>query len=60
MFLQWCGDVRAINIYLRSTFGFVGQDAASEAHHCRNTNVIGHFKRQNNKRQYEINFRKKI
>lgn len=25
--------------YLRSTFGFVGQYATSEAHHCRNPNV---------------------
>jgi hypothetical protein len=27
--------------YLRSTFSVVGQDAASERHHCRNTNVRG-------------------
>ena len=29
----------AQSFYLRSTFGFVGQDAASEEHHCRNTTV---------------------
>ena len=39
MFLQWFGEVYAISFCLRSTFGFVEQDAASEAHHCRNTNV---------------------
>ncbi len=27
--------------YLRSTFGFVEQDAASKSHHCANTNVGG-------------------
>jgi hypothetical protein len=29
-----------LKFYLRSTFGFVGQDAASKRHHCRNTNVV--------------------
>ena len=28
-----------LEFYLRSTFSFAGQDTASEAHHCRNTNV---------------------
>jgi len=43
MFLQWCGEVQAISFYLRSTFGFVGKDAASEAHQFRNTNVVANW-----------------
>jgi len=46
MFLQWCGEVQAISFYLRSTFGFVGKDAASEAHQFRNTNVGGNRKKR--------------
>ena len=41
-----CAMVRccvAQSFYLRSTFGFVGQDAASKSHHCANTNVGGNF-----------------
>jgi hypothetical protein len=42
-FLQWCRDELVLNFYLRSTFGFVGQDAASKRHHCRNSNVASNF-----------------
>lgn len=31
-----------LKFYLRSTFSFRGQYAASKRHHCRNTNVGGH------------------
>ena len=35
-------------------FGFVGQDAASEAHHCRNTNVGGNARERMEKKQYRF------
>jgi len=39
MFLQWCRDVLILSFIFVQRFRFVGQDAASKRHHCRNTNV---------------------
>jgi len=40
MFLQWCRDRLVLSFIFVPRFRFVGQDAASERHHCRNTNVV--------------------
>jgi len=42
MFLQWCRDELVLSFIFVQRFGFVGQDAALERHHCRNTNVVAH------------------
>jgi hypothetical protein len=39
MFLQWCRDELVLSFNFVQRSRFVGQDAASERHHCRNTNV---------------------
>ena len=39
MFLQWCRDELVKSFIFVQSFRFVGQDAASKRHHCRNTNV---------------------
>jgi len=41
MFLQWCRDELFLSFIFVQRYRFVGQDAASERHHCRNTNVVG-------------------
>jgi hypothetical protein len=41
MFLQWCRDELVLSFIFVQRFRFVGQDAASQWHHCRNTNVVG-------------------
>jgi hypothetical protein len=41
MFLQWCRDELVLSFIFVQHFSFVGQEAASERHHCRNTNVGG-------------------
>ena len=43
MFLQWCRDELHLSFIFVQRFCFVGQDAASERHHCRNTNVGSNF-----------------
>jgi hypothetical protein len=43
MFLQWCRDGLVLSFIFVQRFRFVGQDAASKRHHCRNTNVAGNF-----------------
>ena len=40
MFLQWCRDELHLSFIFVQRFRFVGQDAASKRHHCRNTNVV--------------------
>jgi len=42
MFLQWCRDELVLSFIFVQRYRFVGQDAASERHHCRNTNVASH------------------
>lgn len=44
MFLQWCRDDLVLSFIFVQRYRFVGQDAASERHHCRNTNVVRHLK----------------
>jgi hypothetical protein len=39
MFALWPGDRLNFSIFKPTTFGFVGQHAASEAGHIANTNV---------------------
>ncbi len=39
MFALWPGDKLNFSIFIKPTFGFVGQPAASEAGHIANTNV---------------------
>jgi hypothetical protein len=41
MFLQWCHDELILSFIFVQRFRFVGQDAASKMHHCRNTNRYG-------------------
>jgi len=41
MFLQWCRDELVLSFIFVQRYRFVGQDAASIRHHCRNTNVAG-------------------
>lgn len=41
MFALWPGDQLNFSIFKQTTFGFVGQHAASEAGHIANTNVGG-------------------
>jgi hypothetical protein len=41
MFALWPGDQLNFSIFKLTTFGFVGQHAASEAGHIANTNVAG-------------------
>jgi hypothetical protein len=40
MFALWPGDRLNFSIFKLTTFGFVGQYAASEAGHIANTNVV--------------------
>jgi hypothetical protein len=42
MFALWPGDQLNFSIFIKPTFGFVGQRAASEAGHIANTNVVAH------------------
>ena len=46
MFALWPGDQLNFSIFIKPTFGFAGQPAASEAGHIANTNVTGHAKRR--------------
>ena len=39
MFALWPGDQLNFSIFIKPTFGFAGQPAASEAGHIANTNV---------------------
>jgi len=41
MFALWPGDQLNFSNFIKPTFGFVGQRAASEAGHIANTNVGG-------------------
>ena len=41
MFALWPGDRLIFSIFKPTTFGFVGQLAASQAGHIANTNVVG-------------------
>ena len=41
MFALWPGDQLNFSIFIKPTFGFAGQRAASEAGHIANTNVSG-------------------
>jgi hypothetical protein len=41
MFALWPGDQLNFSIFIKPTFGFAGQRAASEAGHIANTNVRG-------------------
>ena len=43
MFALWPGERLNFSIFKSTTFGFVGQHAASEAGHIANTNVGGNF-----------------
>ena len=43
MFALWPGDKLNFSIFIKPTFGFAGQPAASEAGHIANTNVGGKF-----------------
>ena len=43
MFALWPGDQLNFSIFIKPTFGFVGQRAASEAGHIANTNVGCHL-----------------
>lgn len=45
MFLQWCRDELVLSFIFVQRFSFVGQAAASERHHCRNTNVTTNFRK---------------
>jgi hypothetical protein len=49
MFALWPGDRLNFSIFIKPTFGFVGQRAASEAGHIANTNVSGKLKDDNEK-----------
>ena len=40
MFALWPGDQLNFSIFIKPTFGFAGQRAASEAGHIANTNVV--------------------
>jgi len=51
MFLQWCRDELVYSSIFVQRFRFVGQDAASERHHCRNTNVVHHAGGQKSRTQ---------
>ena len=43
MFALWPGDQLNFSIFIKPTFGFGGQHAASEAGHIANTNVVGNW-----------------
>ena len=43
MFALWPGDRLNFSIFIKPTFGFAGQHAASEAGHIANTNVVGNY-----------------
>jgi hypothetical protein len=43
MFALWPGDRLNFSIFIKPTFGFVGQHAASEAGHIANTNVMANL-----------------
>ena len=40
MFALWPGDRLNFSIFIKPTFSFVGQPAASQAGHIANTNVV--------------------
>jgi hypothetical protein len=40
MFALWPGDRLIFSVFIKPTFGFAGQHAASEAGHIANTNVM--------------------
>jgi hypothetical protein len=42
MFALWPGDQLNFSTFIKPTFGFVRQHAASEAGHIANTNVMHH------------------
>ena len=42
MFALWPGDQLNFSIFIKPTFGFAGQPAASKAGHIANTNVVHH------------------
>lgn len=46
MFALWPGDQLDFSIFIKPTFGFVGQPAALKAGHIANTNVMPNFNRQ--------------
>ena len=46
MFALWPADQLNFSIFIKQTFGFVGQSAASEAGHIANTNVGRNFAKQ--------------
>lgn len=39
MFLQWCRDDLVLSFIFVQRYRFMGQDAASDWHHCTSTNV---------------------
>ena len=43
MFALWPVDRLNFSIFIKPTFGFVGQHAASEAGHIANTNVASNW-----------------
>ena len=43
MFALWPGDQLYFSIFIKPTFGFARQPAASEAGHIANTNVVGNY-----------------
>ncbi len=47
MFALWPGDQLNFSIFIKPTFGFAGQRAASEAGHIANTNVVRHAYEKN-------------
>lgn len=46
MFALWPGDQLNFSIFIKPTFGFAGQPAASKAGHIANTNVVGNWARE--------------
>lgn len=46
MFLQWYRDELVLSFTFVQRYRFVGQDAASKAHHCASTNVMHNAARQ--------------
>ncbi|MFM7856666.1 MAG: hypothetical protein ACKO96_33265 [Flammeovirgaceae bacterium] len=64
MFALWPGDQLNFSIFIKPTFGFVGQRTASEAGHIANTNVggnsiyrhkINNYSNEKNEFTYTIN-----
>jgi hypothetical protein len=46
MFALWPGDQLNFSIFIKPTFGFAGQPAASEVGHIANTNVAGNLSKK--------------